>query len=366
MAKGDKFDCPRRVFTDERTGREVWKMTCWDDAHCPATYMYMQAFSADERYLIFASDRTGKYELYRLEVESGETVQVTDYAGRDETVPPRCNATADGTEMLYSDRTAFYAMNIETLEERIVAKLSNPWAVSLGGCPMCGCAGTRLVCFCKHEDGTTRILTADLRGSLLEEIYRWPDTERNLQHVQAANTEELVVTFALYPDFQNHPDDTPERRARAWKVDARTATAEPFLLMPPHFRATHEFWGPPGNPRLYFHKKTVPEWTPNWIASIDLNGGDYREHYANPTRPLGHSCITRDLKRLVTDVQHAESNELFLVDLETGRDEILCWPDSSLVDGVVGHVHPSFSPSGSKVLFTSDRDGKAAVYIVPL
>ncbi len=64
----------------------------------------------------------------------------------------------------------------------------------------------------------------------------------------------------------------------------------------------------------------------------------------------------------------AGENELVLVDLPTGRSEVLCWPGSSVSREFhqVSHVHPLFSPSGRKVVFTSDAGGKAAVFVVPL
>lgn len=81
---------------------------------------------------------------------------------------------------------------------------------------------------------------------------------------------------------------------------------------------------------------------------------------------LGHSCISRDGRRNVSDVQDAKDNELYLVDLVTGTSEVLCWPDSTLQDGTVGHVHPSFNFAGDGVIYTSDKPGKAAVFIVPV
>ncbi len=134
--------------------------------------------------------------------------------------------------------------------------------------------------------------------------------------------------------------------------------------MPPGHRATHEYWGPGG--RLYFHRKTVPSWTPTSIASIDADGGDYQEHHVSDTRKLGHSCISPDGRWIVTDVQDPKGNELTQVDLKTGAAQVLCWPDSTLQDGTVGRVHPSFNFTGDKVIYTPDKSGKAAVFIVPL
>ncbi len=134
--------------------------------------------------------------------------------------------------------------------------------------------------------------------------------------------------------------------------------------MPPGFRATHETWAAPDRRRLFYHKKTVPSWTPASIESIAGDGSDPREHFLSPDRKLGHSCVSSDGTRLVSDVQDPAGNELHLVDLRTGAAEVLCWPNASIANGLSGHAHPFFSPTGRSVVFTSDVSGKAAIFMV--
>jgi oligogalacturonide lyase len=368
MAQGDKFQSTRTVFHDPRTGREVWKMTSWDEHHCAATYMYLRAFSGDERYLIFASDRGGRFELYRLEIESGETVQVTEHKAQDmdDKSLLRCNVHPNGKEVFYPDGAGFFASDIETLEKREVARMTDDSWSGIHGGPTFAGNGRYVLCIYSTRDGLCGIAWADVLGGRFEDLYRWPHKGESFSHVQAAYTDEPIISFVPAPDRQNDPKETRERRARSWKFDAATGKAEPFLVMPPGHRATHEYWGPKGNARLYFHRKTVPTWTPTSIASIAIDGTDYIEHYASDDRRLGHSFVSPDCRRIVSDVQDAKGNELILIELPSGKSEVLCWPDSTLADGTTGHVHPSFSPSGSKVIYTSDKSGKAAVFLVPL
>lgn len=368
MPIGEKLESKRTVFQDARTGREVWKVTSWDGHDCVATYMYLQAFSRDERYLFFGSDRTGVFELYRLEIESGEAVQMTEHQaeGMDDKSLTRCNVHLERNEVIYPDGDAICASDIESLERRTIARISNPDWASIGGGPTYSGDGLRVLCAYRTNDGYAGIAQAEVAGSDFEEVYRWPHQGEGLGHVQGASTDEAIITFVQSPDRQNDPDETRERRARTWKLDAASGEAEPFLVMPPGHRATHEYWGKGRDKRLYFHRKTVPGWTPTSIASIALDGSDYVEHYASPDRKLGHSCVSGDRQWIVSDVQDKSGNELVLIDLRTGSGEVLCWPDSSVVDGFSGHVHPSFSPSGQKVLYTSDASGKAAVFVVPL
>ncbi|MCS7181363.1 MAG: oligogalacturonate lyase family protein, partial [bacterium] len=180
--------------------------------------------------------------------------------------------------------------------------------------------------------------------------------------------EELIFTFNILPDKQNDFQLPHSERARAWMINIDKEEFKPFLIMPVGFRATHEYWGHRDNLRLYFHKKTVPSFTPVCICSINISGSDYKEHFYSENRKLGHSSISYDNKFIVSDVQEVDENELYLINLETGKFEILCWPNSSCSEakGQLSHVHPSFSPSNKYIIFSSDKKGKTSVYIMPL
>ena len=340
-------------------------MTSWEGCHCLATYMYLQSFTKDGRYMVFASDRTGVYELYRLEVASGETVQLTDPAdsGMDDKSVTRYHVHPNGREVFFRDGAQFWAIDLETLEERLITE--NGWSdKTLVSYPTLGQGGNQLVCIYQHENGYQGLAALGFSGGTLEDVFRWENSDEKLGHIQGATAGDFAVSFVIGPDRQNDPEESFEHRARAWKVEVRSGKVEPLLVMPPGHRATHEFWGPDG--RLYFHKKTVPSWTPTSIASIDIGGGDFQEHYASEDRKLGHSSISPDCKRIVSDVQDSSGNELIEVDLETGEGEILCWPDSSVANGLTGHVHPAYDYSGQRVIYTSDVAGKAAVFVVPV
>lgn len=368
MAIGDRGVCRRTVFHDERTGRTVWRMTDWDDCHCVATYMYLQAFSGDERFIVFSANRTGRYELYRLEIASGETAQLTDYTGSElsDAYLGFPHVHPAGREVFFDDGRSLWAIDFASLDRREVARRPDHWQADYNG-PRFSMDGRLVYCSFRDAEGRVNLARAACAGSALEDIYRWPHPDADVDHLLTAPVAEEILTFSPLPDGQNDPDNPREKRARSWKLDVASGKAEPFVVAPPGHRATHEFWGPPGNPRLYFHMKTVPSWIPDSVSSISLQGDDMRHHLCSPTRKLGHSCLDRAMTRLVSDVQDPEGNELIMLDLKTGAEEILCWPDSSVRSGDVqiGHVHPSFSPSGDMLIYTSDKGGMAAVYIVP-
>ena len=55
----------KRVFTDDRTGREVWQMTC-GGAVSHSCYQEVEAFTEDETFVLFSSNRSGTGGIWRI------------------------------------------------------------------------------------------------------------------------------------------------------------------------------------------------------------------------------------------------------------------------------------------------------------
>lgn len=364
-ATHQRFDRLAPAHHDARTGRRVWNLTPFDDAHCVCPYFYLQPMSADERYLAFASDRDGRWELYRLDLTTGETLKLFDRRGEPGLdYDDLWNTFVPGTNrLMVFDNGTYREMEIESLACRTVLQSPDPSRMRLHT------PGTRLddgrmaSTFRDPVTGHYGIAVTEGGDGLCREAFRWTHPERTLTHLLSVPGRSSEVTVVPVPDRQNHKDPSDPLRARCWKVNLDTGESWPFLTMPVGRRATHEYWEPTRG-RLFFHRKTVRTWTPTEIASIDRDGGRYREHYASTTRQLGHSFVSPDGRWLVTDIQEPHHNELILIDLESGDSQVICWPDSSMADQPIGHVHPLFSPSGGTILFTTDTSGKAGIYAV--
>ncbi len=357
----------RRAQTDGRTGREVWKLTDWDDVNCGATYFYLQCLSADERYLVFCCDREGVWAHYRLKLSTGEVVKVPGSEGRRPDGGRHWVAFhPNGREFFEPSKDGgIDAVDVETFERRPLMKPPTDPKVTIGGGLRFADGGRLLVVMGKNADGNASLLVAEGEGVEAEEVFRWNDPDKVFCHLLAPETGPAVCTFDVLPDQQDDAGATRAQRARNWKLDLRSGEAEPFLVMPPGERATHEYWSVTGAPRLFYHRKTVGTWVPASIDSVDLNGGDHQRHFESDTLLLGHSMMSPCGRYLVTDVQQPNDNPLILIDLRDGTSQTLCWPNTSAIKNETGHVHPLFSPSGQDVVYTGDEDGKAAVYLVP-
>lgn len=82
MSIGQVFPSTARTFTDAETGRTIRQLTA-TPANSYPLYYFIPSITPDNRYLILHSERTCWVQLYRLDLTSGEMVQLTDGHTRD-------------------------------------------------------------------------------------------------------------------------------------------------------------------------------------------------------------------------------------------------------------------------------------------
>lgn len=377
MSPTQSFKIQRQKLIDSRTGREVWQVTD-GEFECVAPYMDKCAWSQDDRYLIFASNRTGSWQPYRLELETGEATQLLEVMGgnfRSIVVDPFHG------EVYCHSGVSFVAIHINTLESRAALDFSRFFPESgtggKGAAASLNRNGTLVAMSYRHPNGRGAILVAPTDGTNEFEVVDLPREDVCPGHELICPGDETIVSFHGYPDRQNKPQPIPEHRAAQWRIDCKSATMTPLVWMPEGFRATHCLWGASGN-RFYFHRKTVPGWLPTALCSVDRAGGDLRVYFETSQHKLGHCCPSPDERWVVTDSQDPDENILMLVGLEQKAAHMLCWPNASIGSGrpdqrstllpphTDRHTHPGFSRTGRYVHYTSDISGRSQVYVVPL
>ncbi|RPI43690.1 MAG: hypothetical protein EHM46_03750, partial [Bacteroidetes bacterium] len=111
FSSGDEITVEWIRDTSPETGREVWQVTS-SPAASVACYFEGQAFTSDERHLVFSSMRSGDWALYRADLSSGRIARISP-EGRniredDYTVMP------DGKRVCYLDGWKLYATEVAT------------------------------------------------------------------------------------------------------------------------------------------------------------------------------------------------------------------------------------------------------------
>lgn len=360
---------------DDVTGYEVWQMTSYD-AGAWATHFNTQSFTPDDRYLIFSSERTGSWQLFRVELNSGEILQLTNLRSLSSssfTVHP------NGEEVYFGfdgklGRVNIYTGEISSREfeepvtfRRVISSDGHYTTVS------------------SYDGERSTIYLISLPDAEIEAKLHWPSGETlgtylewtgSISHTMINPGYPWLVSFlpgsthaeeTQYFDHQRDMSLPKKLRARVWIWDARNGEVRPLVSMPYHYSNTHESWSRDGE-RFFFFQKHAPGWIPNHIASVNKSGKDWQNHHSDDTLRLGHGTPSYDGKWFISDGQNGGHNPLRLINLETGKWKDLCWPNASIYPGhsEQAHVHPSFSSSGNFVAYTSDKTGSPEVYVVPI
>ena len=368
MPAGDLLPSESAAAADPVTGVTVRRVTAHPSIHHHPFY-YLPAYDDAMRTLLFVSHRTGRPELFaelRAGGDAGRLLQLTDHPGLVEwSVHP----SPDGRWVYFTDTHGGWRVptdgsgHTEQLLDFRDRRATIPGMVgsamgttSLSRCGQWWAVPVRI-------GDVRRLFVVDTRALTHEVIHEAPDIG--------------------HPEF--HPHDPTWLRfagpytARIWVIrrdgrDARLvferdAAARQWIV--------HETWNPTPPPGIEREILTA-DW-PHGVLGIDVATGAAR-------RVTGfnawHPSVSRDGTRMIADTVFPDIG-LQLFDPRPGRTQrtTLCYPGASsrgdhwavghcpYDDGPIQvyapqhtHPHPSFSPDGSRVVFTSDRSGHAQVY----
>lgn len=362
MSLGKEHATESVVRRDPRTGRTVRQVTGASAIH-HHPFFYIPAYDHRGR-LYLVSHRSGTPQAYYEDGPGGPLVQITDRPNLNEW---SCHPVPSGEYLYYTAGSEAWRTNLKTFKEEQIGHF--------GDVPMraTGDVGAAM--------GTTS-LSADERWWC---VYVKTEAISRL-HVLDTTTgvDEVIVErdFIAHPQF--HPDDPTLLRyagphtERLWVVRRdgsdhrlvyeRDAEAREWIV--------HETWRP-GTQEII-----ASNW-PHGVIAVDAATGKHR--WVTRARAW-HPMVDRTGRQIVADTNWPDSG-LILFDAR-GDDqpiETLCYPEATCVgdhwrtdhcpydDGPVAvyapqhtHPHPSFSPQGDRVVYTSDSSGIAQVYEVKL
>lgn len=141
MTIGSRFPSELKTITDAQTGRTLRQFTS-AAANSYPLYYFVDTITPDGGTLIFHSERTGWVQLYKLDLESGEIVQLSDGRTRDAGWAIWCEhrlrgiynhlAALNGVrrEVYYFQDEELRATHLDTLENWVVHAM--PGRISIG------------------------------------------------------------------------------------------------------------------------------------------------------------------------------------------------------------------------------------------
>lgn len=358
MAKGSVYGSESRTFYDRRTGTRIRQVTTASASH-HHPFFIIPAYDDAMQRLIFISYRTGTPQLFAEERASGELRQLTD---RTDIAEWSVHPSHNGEAIFFTAGTSGWRLDLETLEAR---ELVNFAATAMKDEGMVAAAM-----------GTTALSHDDKWWAVRFNIGK----ESALAIVDTYTGEsDIILRRDSIGHLQFCPDDADllyyagPLTDRLWVIQrdgsgnrrlyARNVEKNEWI--------THETWIP-GTRELAF-----VDW-PRGIRCINVDTGTQRQvstfnAWHAISNPAG-TCMVADTNFPDIGIQIFDPRN------GIGKPRTLCYPDASSIgehwnapfpyaDGPIPvyapqhtHPHPSFSPDGKHIVFTSDRTGYAQIY----
>ncbi len=377
MGKGTKHRGEISERRDPLTNVVVKKMTA-DRGNTIHPYFTQPLLSADGRQLLTASDRTGAWQLYLMDLGDGSLIQLTD----DGEIGFQ-SAQLDGAGMIAwywsGDRLkSVDCSSLRTEEHYRVPRGFQPGSLSLAG-------DGAAVDFCYTEKLELSTYTGKLYSDMRETFYRRPRSVLMrlcpadngvtalwgecdwISHVVTSPVDSNMVVF-------NH-EGPWHLVQRTWVVDCATSECRPLLRTEPYVeRAGHEFFTAKGRLVTQFGRRESPR-DANWKCSdvfIFPDGTGYEKFDYKPGPKPMHVQVNYEETLGIADGYFAEggpedgNNYMSLIRYEEGeaRQKMLCVHGTSWKTQH-SHPHPLFARDGRSVIFGSDAGGHSNVYMAP-
>ncbi|GHV87087.1 oligogalacturonate lyase [Spirochaetia bacterium] len=371
MAKGAVYKNEFYTYQDSHTGRTVVRLTPPDCLnHHP--YFYNKMFTNDGKKLVYAGMRDGDRNYYFLDLENGESLQLTD--GK-ELADFGAQLTSDDAFLIFTRGAGTYRMDMKSLKEELLYETPDGWkgyanpgmssdnttfvSIEMNKADMVPPTGNwDLFSTQLHKKPLCRIVIYDTvkkERRVIHEEKCW------LGHPQLRPYDNNTVMFC-------HEGPWHEVDARLWLIDAdgtNMRCAKPRT--DPSEQMGHEYWLADGSSLAYIHFASA---TYGSNASVRLvNPKTLEETILMPCSGYSHFISNRDNTAIVGDGTKGENLFVYLVDVAAKKEQKLCWhgtSEKSYGTTQDAHVHAAFTPDCRKVVFTSDREGIPCIYMVTI
>ena len=370
MAKGTVYAPESRTFYDRCTGTQIRQVTTASALH-HHPFFIIPAYDDAMQRLIFVSSRTGTPQIFAEERATGELRQLTD---RPDIGEWSVHPSRDGKAVFFTAGTGGWRLDLETLEERELVNFDVACKSKLA---------VKGAATAMKEKG---MVAAAMGTTALSQDDRWWAVRFNIgkeASLAIIDTDTGKHDIILHRDSIGHlqfcPDDSNllyyagPLTDRVWVIH-RDGSGNRRLYarnIEKNEWITHETWIP-GTRELAF-----VDW-PRGVRCVNVDTGAERQV---STFNAWHAISNRTGTCMVADTNFPDIGiQIFDPRDGIGEPQTLCYPGASSLgehwngpfpyaNGPVQvyapqhtHPHPSFSPDGQHVVFTSDRSGYAQIY----
>ncbi len=346
-----KFPSEKTSYRDSVTGVEITMLTT-STAKDNKIYQTHPNWTADGRYVVFMSDRSGTNQYFAVSTETGTIVQLTNdkqpgnaYLSRAENrmyyMSGRTIWDADIGVILRSDEQAN-----ENAFRRKVADL--PDNVTLSGSTSVDSNEKDIYMGVKYDEDSWGMLALDARTGKFRKII---DSNFRVGHCQAHPSKRGLIMYCW--------ETGGDSQQRMWTVNADGSANGPFYKETYDEWVTHEVWW--GLDKALFTiwpKNEEMLKKPHGIVYVSLQD---RTLHILDQKKYWHVGASPDGKWAVGDTF---DGKIYLVNGDTGHAKLLT--QGHRPNGATVHPHPSFSPDGSSVLFCSEKNGNWDLFLASL
>jgi oligogalacturonide lyase len=327
--KGANFPSSIHPYSDPATELEVYRLTDPSSASMFPAY-YNRSIARSNSWILFACDRPGTPQAFRLDLKNGETKQLTDTPDLD---VRSLTLTPDNHSFCYFAGRSLYISGVGSQHERELYKVPEGWE---------RCAGMSV-----GPDGTHATF-AEKRG----------ETSR----LRMVSLVQGVARTVLEAPFEMHdPIPRPMRAqvlyrqgdAALWLVNSDGQQNRQLKLAPGRVATAN--WSPDGKSLLYLN---LPEDRKQLNAIRESVPDTNADKMVAKTSQYAAFGANRDTSVFVGASWNAASPHVLLLLRVTHRELTLCEHKASAPESVA----PQFSPDSQRIYFQSDREGKAALY----
>ncbi|MCE0847186.1 oligogalacturonate lyase family protein [Buttiauxella sp. A2-C1_F] len=382
MAKGMRVKLVYEVSQDPDTGVEVTRLTP-PEVTCHRNYFYQKCFTQDGSKLLFAGEFDGNWNYYLLDIAAAEAVQLTEGTG-DNTFGGFLSPDDKSLYYVKNERTLL-EVNLETLVEREVYRVPADWVGYGTWVANSDCTKLVGIEISKddwvplndwkifhdffHKGPNCRLLRVDLQtgeSAVIHQENNW------LGHPIYRPFDDNTVAFC-----HEGPHDLVD--ARMWMVNEDGSNVRKVKEHAEGESCTHEFWVPNGSSLMYVSYLKGQQG--RTIYSYNPDNGENTEVMQMPAcshlmSNFDGSLLVGDGSGTPVDVKDTSGytidNDPYLYAFDVAKKAYfrVARHDTSWATFAnsrqVTHPHPSFTPDDSAILFSSDKDGKPALYIAKM
>jgi len=348
-----------KSWIDDSTGYEITQWTSNTTSHHP--YFTVESFIDNETAIIF-SRRTGKDQLYKLNLINGKMTQMTVAGSKIRNI----DHLPQYKTVWYLDDKKLFTLNTTTLKSEFVYDFESfPYKV---GSFSVSCDANWFIFAVEKKNslsgdcgyGPYAIYKLNLKDKTITQITL--EMGFNISHVQANPVDPNLILYCWQWEKFDRERLVGHAPIRSWWVNINGTAGGPFKQ---EFgtQQTHEAWTPDGKNITYLYKY---RWGVNegkhFLGMQSIDGKTYKAFPAQVSP--GHQNLFKDNKHWIVDTFNNDETLMALITIDKKKitDSKIIFRHGSTMIGQDSHPHPRFSPNGKYVLFSTDKFGTAQVF----